>query len=107
MTDEIVKRIPTGLLGVALLVISAIVIVQRFVFGLPLYDGSGAILPAPTVATAEDVQGLEGQRIVLECQVGEVEASRERYDLNLSRYDQGAERLRSWSDDDVDFDVAP
>jgi hypothetical protein len=45
MTEELVKRIPTGLLGAALLVLGIIIIVQRFVFGLPLYDDSGTILP--------------------------------------------------------------
>jgi hypothetical protein len=46
MTEEIIKPIPTGLIGAALLVLGAIIIVQRFVLGLPLYDGSGTILPA-------------------------------------------------------------
>jgi hypothetical protein len=66
--EEVLKRVPTGLIGAALLAAVAVVTVQRFVLGLPIYDGTtGTILPAENLASrdAADVMQSLKQRVGL------------------------------------------
>jgi hypothetical protein len=53
MLEEFLKRVPTWLIGVALILFAIIAVWQRFVLDLPLYDGKGNILPSKSQLEAE------------------------------------------------------
>ena len=72
MTEELIKRLPTWLIAATFVLITSIIGVQRFVFGLPLYDSDGTILPVgPPYA---DLRRLEAEIASLEQKLSKLSA---------------------------------
>lgn len=60
MAEEFLRRIPTWLIGAALVAIAIIVIVQRFILELPVYDGTtGTVLPAGRIHSQDVTDRLQ------------------------------------------------